>query len=157
MLPRLLALVALSPIAFTLIPIANGGCDTTCGLSEHNRNVLHEYIVNNNAAPLVDSAIDSFFVVTPGGIETRDHVIRSNANLDVSSAEIFTHRIEVVGDTAVLAGKIVAVGTLEGEPMPQLGFLTVYTMIEGEWHLLARSLVPQFGRGLAQGTVQPSE
>ena len=55
---------------------------------------------------------------------------------------MFTHRIEVAGDTAVLAGKIVATGTLGGKPVAELGFLAVYTMQNGKWQLMARSLVP---------------
>jgi hypothetical protein len=123
---------------------ASAACDTTCGLADYNRDVLVEYLVNNNTAPLEAAALDSFFAMTPAGIETREQVLATNVALEVTDADVYTHRIEVAGDTAVLAGKIVATGTLGGNPMPELGFLAVYTMQDGEWHLMARSLVPLF-------------
>ena len=156
MTARILTLLVLSLLVCPLLVQAQGGCDTTCGLSEHNREVLLEYLVNNNTAPLEEGALESFFVVTPAGIESLEHVMRTNSNVDVSRAEVFTHRIEVIGDTAVLAGKIVAEGTLGNGQMPELGFLTVYTMVDGEWRLAARSLVPQLaGRPAAQASDSP--
>jgi hypothetical protein len=121
------------------------GCDTTCGLSDYNRDMLLAYIVDNDTGPLEQAATDAFFVVTPGGIESREHVIATVGNLDVTAAEVFTHRIEVLGDTAVLAGKITLDGNLNGRPAPDLGFLSVFRMIDNEWYLVARSLVPQLG------------
>lgn len=132
---------------------ASAACDTTCGLSDFNRDVLLEYLLNRNTAPLEAAAVASFFAVTPAGIEPREHVVATVGNLDIAHAEVFTHRIEVLGDTAVLAGKIVVDGTIGGKTAPELGFLSVYKMLDGEWRLVARSLTPQLARsaGTSEG------
>lgn len=122
---------------------AGAACDTTCGLSDFNRELMLEYLLNRNTAPLASASVDAYFAVTPGGIETREEALASVDNLDIAQAEVYTHRIEVIGDTAVLAGKVRVEGTIGGRPTPELGFLSVFSLVDGEWRLLARSLTPQ--------------
>jgi Domain of unknown function (DUF4440) len=141
-MPKLLRLVSILVLA-SGPATAWSGCDTTCGLSEFNRDLLLEYLLHHNTEPLRAATVEDYFVLTPGGIETRDEALAGAGLVDVTDAEVYTHRIEVSGDTAVLAGKIRASGTLNGRPMPELGFLSVFRMVDGEWFLVARSLVPQ--------------
>lgn len=82
---RIAAAVLLTCVATCLPSPAHSACDTTCGLADHNREVLLEYILNNNTAPLDDAALTSFFAVTPAGIESREQVLATNVNLDVTS------------------------------------------------------------------------
>jgi hypothetical protein len=121
---------------------ARCGCDTTCGLSDYNRDLLLEYLSNNKSELLASATVKDFFTLTPGGIASPGDAADFAGWPAVTSAEVYTHRIEVFGDTAVLGGKISAAGGPDGKPAPDLGFLSVFRMADGEWLLVAQSLVP---------------
>jgi hypothetical protein len=144
---KILAVVA--SLVLLAVPFsARCGCDTTCGLADYNSDLLREYLLNNNSELLASATVKDFFTLTPGGIATPEEAAATAGRPTIASAEVYTHRIEVYGDTAVLGGKISPAGDPDGEPVPDLGFLSVFRMVDGEWLLVAQSLVP-FHPGVA--------
>ena len=134
--------VIVASLVLLMLPLsARCGCDTTCGLPDYNRDLLLEYLLNNNSALLASATVEDFFTLSPGGIAAPGEAAATVGRPAVTSAEVYTHRIEFIGDTAVLGGKISAAGGPDGEPV-DLGFLSVFSLVDGEWLLVAQSLVP---------------
>jgi hypothetical protein len=111
-------------------------------LLDLNERILREYVVRNNTRPLEATALGDFFAATPGGIESRAHVIATVGNVDVDSVTIENTEIRFHDDAALLAGTLSPYGRLSGRPMPTLTYLSVYVRQEGRWRLAARSLTP---------------
>jgi hypothetical protein len=111
-------------------------------LLDLNESILREYVVRNNTLPLEATALGDFFAATPGGIESRAHVIATVGNVDVDSVTIENTEIRIHGAAALLAGTLRPYGRLNGRPMPTLTYLSVYVRQEGRWRLAARSLTP---------------
>lgn len=134
--------VTVASLVLLILPLsARCGCDTTCGLSDYNRDLLLEYLLNNNSALLASATVEDFFTLTPGGIAAPGEAAVTAGRASMTSAEVYTHRIEVFGDTAILGGKISGAGGLDGEAV-DLGFLSVFSLVDGQWLLVAQSLVP---------------
>ena len=133
-------------VLLLLVPIgARCGCDTTCGLSDYNRELWREYLLNHNTALMEAASVDDFFGLSPAGIGPQSLSGEILAGFDLTAAEVYSQRIDVHGETAVVAGKIGAEGKVGGRPAPDFGFLSVFRLIDGEWRLVAASLVPQAG------------
>ena len=111
-------------------------------LIELNERVLREYVVHNNTLPLEEIAPKNFFAVTPGGIESRAHVIATVGNVDVDSMTVENNEVRIHGEMALLAGTLRPHGRLSGRLMPTLTYLSVYIRQNGHWRLVARSLTP---------------
>ena len=132
------------PVALLAMPVvAQCGCDTTCGLSEYNRDLWREYLLNHNIALFEAASADEFFGLSPAGIGAGGLDSEALAGFELTAAEVYSQRIEVLGDTAVVAGKIGAEGEIGGQRAPDFGFMSVFRLIDGEWRLVAASLVPQ--------------
>lgn len=115
-------------------------------LVELNERILVEYVLKNNARPLRENSLVSFFAVTPGGIESRSRVLTTVGNLDVDSLSVDNAKFQIHETTALLSGSLTPHGTLGGRPMPTLTYLSVYVKERGEWRVAARSLTPLVAR-----------
>lgn len=108
-----------------------------------NERVLHSYVVENDTGPLEAIALPEMQVLTPGGLEDLDQVVATVTNLDVDEMRIEDHAVKVTGDAAIVTGIMILKGRLGSRPAPpKLGFMTTFVKRDGEWHQLARSLVP---------------
>jgi hypothetical protein len=141
----ILATVATSAVAQTAHEVEST-TDLERVLIELNERVLVEYVLQNNARPLRESSLMSFFAVTPGGIESRSRVVATVGNLDVDSLIVENVKFQLHETTAVLAGSLTPCGTLGGRPMPTLTYLSVFVKQGDEWRLAARSLTPLVAR-----------
>lgn len=112
-------------------------------LIELNEGILEEYILRNNTEPLQATALESYIVMTPGGLETKEQAIAGVSNVDADKVRVENEQCQIHGTTAILAGTLSGTRTIAGRPVPDIGYLSVYVKNDGEWRLAARSLTPQ--------------
>jgi hypothetical protein len=107
-----------------------------------NEEVLLAYMLQNDTAPLTAVTQDDYFLIGPGGIEPREQIIDTVGNLKVDEVTIENKEIRLYESSALLAGIIRAEGTIMGQPMPPMGYLSAYVRQGEQWWLAARSLTP---------------
>lgn len=109
-----------------------------------NREIVEPMILDNNAGTFLAHAHEDFLVIAPGGvIENREQAADGARNFDATAVSLSDEQLRVVGDTAVLIGRLSIDGKVgpRGRPGP-MRFMAVFVRQSGEWKLLARSLTP---------------
>lgn len=126
---------------------------TTRELLEINREILEPMILENDPSGLLKHAHEKFLVIAPGGVvEDRDKAAAGAQSFSATDVSISDEQVTLVGDTAVLVGKLEIDGEMRpvGE-LPPMKFMAAFVHVDGEWKLLARALTPCFPMAIEHG------
>ena len=113
-------------------------------LVDLNAKLFERYILHHDTERYGQVALDDYiFVASIGVIETREEVLTTADNLDITSLTITHNEFRHHGDTAVLVGKLDMEGSILGHTVNgQRRFMSVFVQLDGSWRLMARSLSP---------------
>ena len=120
---------------------------------ELNRRIMHQQIIERDAALFDESSLEQFHVVAPGGrIEDKTQAMGGVNAWDAEAIEVRDEQVIFHDDTAVLMGRLQIDGVMRpvGE-LPPMKFMAVFVKADGEWKLLARSLTPCFEMAIQRG------
>lgn len=151
-LVRLLSIGAFALIAGLPRPAAAQD-SRAAEIIELNRRIMHQQIIERDAALFDENSLEQFLVVAPGGrIEDKRQAMGGVNAWDAEAIDVRDEQVIFQGNTAVLIGRLQIDGTMRpvGE-LPPMKFMTVFVRTDGEWKLLARSLTPCFEMAIQHG------
>jgi len=107
---------------------------------------LKEYMLNHNVEPLASISQETYFFVAPIGLlESRENVLKTAKNLDVTDISISNDKVVITEGAAVLSGVMDIEGSVMGNPLPKkMRYLSVFVKTGNGWKLQARSITPVF-------------
>lgn len=118
-----------------------------------NQRIMHQQIIERDAALFDESSLEQFLVVAPGGrIEDKTQSMRGVDAWDAEAIEVRDEQVIFHGNTAVLVGRLQIDGMMKpvGE-LPPMKFMAVFVRTDDGWKLLARSLTPCFEMAIQHG------
>ena len=113
-------------------------------LIDLNAELFERYILYHDTETYATTALDDYiFVASIGVIETREQVLTTADNLDITALTITHNEFRHHGDSAVLVGTLDIEGTILGYNVDgQRRYMSVFVHQDGRWRLMARSLSP---------------
>ncbi|QDP01301.1 nuclear transport factor 2 family protein [Thalassotalea sp. PS06] len=106
--------------------------------------ITRAYMVEGDVEPLNQSTEDDYFLIAGIGLlESKQQVLQTVNNLNVTDVVFHNDNVIIKGETAILTGTISPTGTIMGHPLPKsFRYLSVFIREQGSWKLQARSITP---------------
>jgi hypothetical protein len=141
-MPRPFAAAAL------LLVIATGAraadfADVKEELAALTRSINESYIGRGDPAPTARLATENYrFVLFNGGVESKQQVVTTIGGLKTTSFEEVIESVDVTGDTGIVISRILAPGTLNGQPALETPTRStmIWSRLDGQWRLVGQTL-----------------
>jgi hypothetical protein len=149
-------LASLSGFVLLLVGVASPASAQDSRASEIielNRRIMHQQIIERDAALFQEVSLEQFLVVGPGGrIEDKTAAVGGVNAWDAESIEVRDEQVVFHGTTAVLVGRLQIDGVMRPVgTLPPMKFMAVFVEGADGWKLLARSLTPCFPMAIEHG------
>jgi hypothetical protein len=112
-------------------------------LAALTRSINESYIGRGDPGPTATLATANYrFVLFNGGVESKEQVVTSIGGLKTTSFEEVIESVDVTGDTGIVISRILAPGTLNGQPAlttPTRSTM-IWSRVDGQWRLVGQTL-----------------